>query len=372
MRKDNTIEAFFALVRTGLWSDGNQEIRIDGTTDWAEVYQLAQDQSVQGLVLAGIEHFDVKPPKELLLQWIGEVQMVEQRNKAMNGFVAKLIETLRKEDVYAILVKGQGIAQCYERPLLRACGDVDLFLSEDNYKKATMILTPLASTIEKENLYEKHIGMVIDSWMVELHGNLHAGISSRMDKGIDGAQKDVFYGGQVRSWLNDRTQVFLPGVDEDVIFIFTHILKHFFKGGIGLRQVCDLCRLLQSYKEKINVNLLKERLRRMGIMSEWKAFATLAVNYLGLNAKVMPLYSNEKRWDKKAERILDIMFETGNMGHNIDYSYQKEYTPVKRKLVTWGIMVKDSFRRFFVFPLNTMRSLVMFTRMGVVSFFGNK
>ena len=53
--------------------------------------------------------------------------------------------------------------------------------------------------------------------MVELHGNLHAGISSRIDNGIDEAQRDVFYGGQVRSWLNDRTQVFLPGVDEDVI-----------------------------------------------------------------------------------------------------------------------------------------------------------
>ena len=95
MRKDNTIEAFFALVRAGLLSDGNQEIRIDGNTDWNELYQLAQEQSVLGLVLAGLEHSDVKPPKELLLQWIGEVQMVEQRNKAMNGFVAKLIVKLK-------------------------------------------------------------------------------------------------------------------------------------------------------------------------------------------------------------------------------------------------------------------------------------
>lgn len=53
MRKDNTIEAFFALARAGLWSDGNQEIRIDGTTDWNEVYELTQEQSVLGLVLAG-------------------------------------------------------------------------------------------------------------------------------------------------------------------------------------------------------------------------------------------------------------------------------------------------------------------------------
>lgn len=58
----------------------------------------------------------------LLLQWIGEVQVIEQRNKAMNQFVAELIEKLRKADIYALLVKGQGIAQCYEKPLWRCSG----------------------------------------------------------------------------------------------------------------------------------------------------------------------------------------------------------------------------------------------------------
>jgi hypothetical protein len=94
MRKDNTIEAFFALLRAGLWSDGNQEILVDGTTDWQEVYRIATEQSVLGLVLAGLEHSDIKPPKELLLQWIGVVQLIEQRNKAMNEYIAELIEEI--------------------------------------------------------------------------------------------------------------------------------------------------------------------------------------------------------------------------------------------------------------------------------------
>ena len=55
----------------------------------------------------------MKPPQVLLLQWIGEVQMIEQRNKAMNAFVAEAIGALREQDIYALLVKGQGIAQCY-------------------------------------------------------------------------------------------------------------------------------------------------------------------------------------------------------------------------------------------------------------------
>lgn len=140
-------KAFLALIREGLWRVGNPNIRIDVATDWQEVYRLATEQSVLGLVLAGLEHVDVKPPKELLLQWIGEVQQIEQRNKTMNGFIANLIDNLRQEDVNSLLVKGQGVAQCYEKPLWRCAGDIDLLLSDENYTKAKSALIPIASEV---------------------------------------------------------------------------------------------------------------------------------------------------------------------------------------------------------------------------------
>ena len=108
--KEHNVKAFFELVKVGLWGNRNLNIRIDGTTDWQELYKLATEQSVLGLVLAGLEHADVKPPKDFLLQTIGEVQMIEQKNRSMNTFVADLIEKLRKNDIYTLLVKGQGIA----------------------------------------------------------------------------------------------------------------------------------------------------------------------------------------------------------------------------------------------------------------------
>ena len=38
----------------------------------------------------------------------------------MNAYVAELIKKLSENDIHAILVKGQGIAQCYEKPLWRS------------------------------------------------------------------------------------------------------------------------------------------------------------------------------------------------------------------------------------------------------------
>ena len=356
-RHEATINAFFALIRAGLWENLDEfqvsRFRFQDAIDWEEVYQLAEEQSLIGVVLAGIEHSNVKPPQELLLQWIGEIQMLEQQNKEMNQFIADLIEKMRKADIYTLLVKGQGIAQCYERPLWRACGDVDFFLSDSNYGKAKAFLTPLASSIEPEGLYKKHFEMVIDPWVVELHGSMRSGLSSSIDRVIDEIQNEVFYGGNVRSWVNGKTQVFLPGVNCDVIFVFTHFIKHFYCEGLGLRQICDWCRLLWTYRDSLNHGLLESRVRKMGLMSEWKAFASLAVNYLGMPSVAMPFY--DSRFKVKGERILEFVLKTGNFGHNRDRSYFQKYPFLVRKTISMGRRCGDLIRHARIFPWDAIR-----------------
>ena len=130
--------------------------------------------------------------------------------------------------IYTLLVKGQGIAQCYSRPLWRSCGDIDLLLSKENYKKAKNVLAPLATNVEREYLLLLHLGMTIDGFSVELHGTLRSRLTRRIDVGIDRVQDECFLRGEVRSWMNGKTQVFLPAPNQDVLFVFTHILHHFF------------------------------------------------------------------------------------------------------------------------------------------------
>lgn len=356
-RHESSINAFFEFVRAGLWADVNlnDNLNLGGKVDWEKVYQLAEEQSVLGVVLAGIEHSNVKPPQELLLQWIGEVQLLEQQNKAMNSFVGRLVEEMRGKGIYSLLLKGQGIAQCYERPSWRAPGDVDFLLSNENYDKAKDYLLPLASSTENEYAYNQHLGMTIEDWVVELHGSLRSGLSSRVDQVTDEIKKDVIYGGNVRSWINGKTQVFLLGIDSDIIFVFTHFLKHFYKEGLGLRQVCDWCRLLYRYRSELELRLLESRIKRMGLMSEWKAFGAFAVEYLGMPLEAMPFYSNNQKWKKKADKICAFILEVGNMGHNRDMSYFGKYPYIIRKVCSMGQRCGDLIRHARIFPLDSLR-----------------
>ena len=350
-----SLSVFFALLQSGLWKR-EAGLAQHGEVGFGEVYRLAEEQSVIGLVTAGLELVrEVKVPQEWTLQFIDVTLQIEQTNKGMNAFVVQLIERLRNEDVYAILVKGQGIAQCFEKPLWRSCGDVDLLLSESNYQKAQKVLSAIGTSIDEEIQHKRHIAMTIDGWSVELHGTLRTGLWRRLDKVIDEVHEAVFKGGSVRSWQNGGTQVFLPGVNEDVFFVFSHILQHFYKEGIGLRQICDWCRLLWTYRESLNHGLLESRIRKAGIMTEWKAFATLAVRYLGMPAEAMPLYSDDKKWSRKADKVMGFILETGNFGHNRDYSYYQKYPYVVFKAISLWRHIKDFGRYFVIFPLDAIK-----------------
>ena len=382
---ESTERVFFELLKSGMFghtetTDSTEnlvpsfKLQVSSDIEWGEVYRLAEEQSVIGLVSAGLDWFKVYDsrftvPQTVVLQCIGQTLQIEQRNKAMNAFVADLITKLRKADIYAILVKGQGLAQCYEKPLWRACGDVDLFLNDENYQKAKELLLPLGEITEPEERAQKHFAMSIDGFAVELHGTLHSGLSARVDRGLDEIKKAVFYDGRVRSWLDGNVQVFLPKADEDAVYVFTHFLQHFYKGGIGLRQICDWCRLLWTYRDEIDVRLLEQRIKRMGLMSEWRAFYALASKYLGMpdvglglmvhgsqdSQARMSDQMSRARLEKKAERIMEFILEVGNFGHNRDMSYYGRYPYVARKAISAWWRVKDLCRHARIFPLDSLR-----------------
>lgn len=367
--KDRNTRVFLALVKAGLW-ERDVELQDCGDIDFAEVLRLGEEQAVLGLVAAGLDHVKgQKPPKEEVLKVIGKMVQLEQRNSAMNRFIAEMVSRMREKGIYTLLVKGQGVAQCYERPLWRSSGDIDFFLSDENYAKADAYLQTLASSVEKD--MGGHHGMTIDGWVVELHNSLHCGLSKRIEKVLDKMKRESFYDGKVRSWMNGKVSVFLLSPENEILYGFCHFLKHFYKGGLGLRQICDWCRLLWTYRSELDVKVLEARVNEMGLMSEWKAFGAFAVEYLDMPIEAMPLFLKFRdesvecrgrlkvlelnKYKKKADKILDFVMMAGNFGHNRDMSYQSKYPYVIRKFFSMRMRIIDLIRHSRIFPLDSLK-----------------
>lgn len=372
MRTKIKQEVFFALVRAGLWE---KEVHLSsiGKVDYSIILSIAEEQTVEGIIAAGIEHITgALPPKNVILSLIGKTLQLEQLNIAMNQFISDIIVKMNNSNISCLLVKGQGIAQCYERPLWRSSGDVDLLLNESNYAKAKKVLSPIASSIEKESVYEKQLGMTIGQWVLELHGSLHCGLSCKLDRKLDELFIETFSNSKPRIWKNGEVAVLLPNIDNDIIIVFTHIIKHFYLGGVGLRQLCDLCRLLWVYKNDINVELLQNRLTVLGLLTEWRSFAAFFVDYLDMPSIAMPLYDSSKRYKNKSRKIREFVLTCGNFGKKRDLSYYSTTPYLIRKCISFIQRIKDIVRHGLIFPCNSIRYVPSIVYNGVRSVFNGE
>lgn len=89
-------------------------------------------------------------------------------------------------------------------------------------------------------------------------------------------------------------------------------------------------------------------------MSEWKAFAALAVNDLGMPAEAMPMYDAAAKWSRKAERIKAFVMSVGNFGHNRDMSYYGKYPYLVRKSISMFHRMVDLLNHARIFPLDSL------------------
>lgn len=357
-------EVFLSFVRAGLWEEVCENDIFFKGVDWGEVQKLAEEQSVIGLIVSGLE----KMPTGIILlteklTLLGKRQLIEQRNEAMNRFIAELVGQLNISGIYAMMVKGQGVAQCYERPLWRSAGDIDFLLDEENYNKAKVFLASLSEETLSEDVAKRHSSIQLSGFTIELHGRMPFVLSRRADRVIDEVIADSLLGiggkqPSVRVWKDESVDIYLPNADNDVILVFTHYLHHFFIEGVGLKQICDWCRLLWTYRDEIDRGLLEARLGSMGLISEWKAFASLAVNHLGMPEEAMPFY--DKRYRRRGEKILSHVLKSGNLGHNNNQKYRSKLSKPMADTITFFRRIGDFAKFAFIFPIDSPKFFITY------------
>ena len=179
-------EQFLELYRSGIWDKPVKEDIFNESTDWEAIKDLMLAQTVIGVctnVISKLPDF-LKPSQDIYFKLIMLTSSIEQANKDMNNFLIDLFDACKKIGIKAFLLKGQAVAQCYPKPLLRQSGDIDLFFLEDNeYKIAENKLHKYFSVPMVAIASDKfHSLFVYKDIIVELHGDIHGAINRKTMK----------------------------------------------------------------------------------------------------------------------------------------------------------------------------------------------
>lgn len=375
MNHSNTIEQFFALIRSGLWGGKAASSPFDGGADWAALLRLASMQSLTGIFAdgAGTLPRELMPPAETARRLFVTVESIRRANRRLDTVLAELEAGLRREGIEGILLKGQGVARAYLHPELRMCGDIDLYPGKgDAYLRCCEIVRSLGESEGREDESEKHFHFNRRGCSIEIHSHVMLAadpfVNRRLQRWTDEMLDDP---SKLRHVEINGVEVNLPPVDFDAVFILQHIANHLLKGGIGLRQLCDWSRYLHVHAAEIDRARLGNNLRTLRLMNCWQLFGWLAVNRLGLPEAEMPFYS--PRHEKRALRCLRIILRKGNFGHydkaarrNLDINF------ILRKMQTCLIVIGQHAELLRVIPAEVLRHLPWYLLDGIKRLFTGK
>lgn len=313
-----TIKQLIALVRASLW---HQPVDLspfkDHTADWESIGRLAMLQTVGALAVEGAMALpqELRPPKEWLLKGYALVDLNRRTHGKVDSCVAEVFSRLSEAGLNPVLLKGQAYARAYHDPTLRHCGDIDIYVGDENYRRAYEIA--LESGWESDDKFTpsaKHYWCEHKGVKIELHRTATQMPTAKDYRRFHQWSLEQLNNRQHTLSIGDKA-VAVPTPLFDVIFVFIHMFRHFINGGVGLRQVCDWAMLLHTHSQRLDREELIRLLKVFRIHKEWRQFAPIAVDYLGLPAEECPLYSPAYR--DKAEVILSFIMRDGNFGHAV-------------------------------------------------------
>lgn len=303
---DKTLQALFALLQAGLWGRFD-EARASAfplsAGEWERVFTLARQQTVTGIAFRGLDFLpeEAAPPMGIMVKWMAHADRIEQSNRVMNETVARLYGHFASAGVEAVLQKGQGVAAMYPEPLLRECGDIDLYFPGHDG-----VSDPLAGIdgAVRERQPDDSWSYVVDGIIVEHHTDLLDIQSPRAKRYV---KKLIQQKGFEKVVTGEGVEVLVPAPEVNLLLLSSHILKHAFGVGIGLRQFCDYAVARRYYEGRVNEEEMREIWRMTGL-EKWQ---DLLEGFLV----------------KKTGVLLDIVLKGGNFGV---YSKDRENVPRAR------------------------------------------
>ena len=290
-------KVLFALLCAGLYERNFAQFPALSLPQWKALVSMARRQTVTGLLYRGVTHLPqgYPLPEEILLELAAEAGRLERQSLKMNAVAERLTARFASEGLHPVIMKGPEAARFYPCPLLRECGDLDLYFAPSEIDQVLQVAGP-AEKAPDGSFHFKEDGIDID------------------------VHRDYFS-------LHSRHLPAVPSPEATLLMLSAHVLQHAMGPGIGLRQLCDVA---MAYKAlAVDPSHLREVFRDAGL-ERWNR---LLFSFLHTHLGAAPLYEELP----SPEPLEEIVLGGGNFGHYAaSRSAALSRSAFRRKLDTAG------------------------------------
>lgn len=279
---------------------------------WKELYAIAKKQALLGVLFHGIQRLpkELAPEQKLLMQWMVMAEQIRKQNIRLFLDSIKVCKNFENKGFANCILKGQGNALLYPDPYMRTPGDIDIYLSGGRKR----VMQYINKVCPNQVMRYHHVDFPVMKTAIEVHftpSYMFFPINnSRMQKWF----KEVMdlQCSNVVTLPDGYGEITVPTMNFNVIYILSHLYRHVFTEGIGLRQLIDYYFVLVKSEEGRvkNLTALQRDLKYLGLWKFAGAVMYVLHEVLGLpEAKMIaPIDVNEGRF------LLAEIMQGGNFG----------------------------------------------------------
>lgn len=300
--------------------------------DWKELYAIAKKQALLGVLFYGIRRLpkELAPEQKLLMQWMVRAEQIRKQNIRLFLDSVKVCKNFENKGFANCILKGQGNALLYPDPYMRTPGDIDIYLAGGRKR----VMQYINKVCPNQVMRYHHVDFPVMKTAIEVHFT-----PSYMFFPIHNSRMQKWFKEVMGEQCNHRVslpdgygEIHVPQVSFNVIYILSHLYRHIFTEGIGLRQLLDyyfvlvkwhtdLTNLTDSNKSlpqmtQINTDLdtLRHELKYLGLWKFAQAVMYVLHEVFGLSEDRMIAPMDEREgWF-----LLDEIMRGGNFGQYDD------------------------------------------------------
>ena len=296
--------------------------------DWKELYRIAQKQALLGVLFHGIRRLpkELAPEQKLLMQWMVMAEQIRKQNIRQFQNSVKVCQNFENKGFANCILKGQGNALLYPDPYMRTPGDIDIYLAGGRKR----VMQYINKVCPNQVMRYHHVDFPVMKTAIEVHFT-----PSYMFFPIHNSRMQKWFKEVMGEQCNHRVslpdgygEIHVPQVSFNVIYILSHLHRHIFTEGIGLRQLLDyyfvllkwhtdLTNLTDSNKSLpqmtlINTDLdaLRHKLKYLGLWKFAQAVMFVMKEVFGLSEDRMIVPMDER----EGKFLLDEIMRGGNFG----------------------------------------------------------
>lgn len=308
--KSDIYSKFFDYLKFCIGTS-EQTCTIVGEKEWAVLFKIAERQGIVGILYTGLERLDKGqgPKGEVLMRWIAQAQTIRNRNVQLFRLSADITERFGKDGFSCCILKGQGMALFYPNPYMRTPGDIDIWVSGGR----RMVMQYVEKRCPGQTMRYHHVDFpVMKEVPVEVHFT-----PSYMNSPMANAKMQKWFERLADLQYSNRTElpdglgeIAVPTLSFNLVYILSHLYRHVFSEGIGLRQLLDYYYVLTLEDSQENRIVAARSIERLGMKRFARAVMYIMVELFGMDRRYL-LFEPDER---EGKFLLEEVLIGGNFG----------------------------------------------------------